>query len=490
LKPAPVASRSGLATVLFAVGWQLCLLAAAMLLPMAVDLANGHPEWQGFLASTVVTFLVGSLLLLSTRGIAGPLPPRGAFLLTTLSWLAAVFFGALPFQLGDYDLSLTDAVFETVSGLTTTGATVLVGLDTAPPGLLLWRSLLHALGGVGIIVMAIMILPFLQVGGMQLFRSESSDRSEKLLPSIASITQQIVLIYLVLFVACTMLLIASGMGGFDAVNHAFSTVSTGGFSTKDASVGAFANPMAEWVIMAFMLAAALPFSRYVAAVNGRPEALFTDTQIRFFLGLVVVAVIPLTLWLILAFDRPPLEAFRRAAFNAISVITTTGFATEDYLLWGPPAIALFLALTVVGGCTGSTAGGIKAFRFEILWITARMALQSLFMPNRVMPLRYAGRPIESDIILAVLSFLFFFMGSWGLFTVVLGALGLDLVTAISAAATALANVGPGLSATIGPAGNFQPLPDSAKWVLSLAMLLGRLEFFTVLVLLHPAFWRR
>jgi trk system potassium uptake protein TrkH len=471
-------------------GWLLCLLAAAMLIPLAVDLLAGEHDWRGFFAASGLTFFAGSLLLLATRGIAAPLPPRGAFLLTTMTWLSAVVAGALPFHLGPYELSLTDAIFESVSGLTTTGATVITRLDIAPPGLLLWRSLLQWMGGIGIIVMAIMILPFLRVGGMQLFRSESSDRSEKLLPSLGAIVQQIMLIYLLFTLACAMLLIAAGMETFDAINHAFTAVATGGFSTRDASVGAFANPAVEWTITGFMVLGSLPFIRYVAALNGRPLDLLKDTQIRFFIGSVSLAVLVMTLWLALGQGRPLLEALRRAAFNVVSIATTTGFASEDYTLWGPPAAALMLAMMITGGCTGSTTGGIKAFRFEILWISARIYLQGLFQPNRVGRATYAGRPIGTDIVIAVLSFVFFFMGSWGLLTVVLGMMGLDLVTAISAAASAIANVGPGLGPIIGPAGSFQPLSDPVKWVLSTAMLLGRLEFFTVLVLLHPDFWRR
>ena len=482
-------SAAGVSTTLFAIGCQLCLLAAAMLIPAIVDLLGGEEEWQGFMGSAVVTFVAGSLLILSARGTTGQVPLRGAFLLTTSSWVALFFFGALPFQFGPYNLSFTDAIFETVSGLTTTGATVIVRLDEAPPGLLLWRSLLHWLGGIGIIVMAILILPFLRVGGMQLFRAESSDRTEKLFPSLAAITQQIVLVYVLFTGACTLVLIAVGMTPFDAVNHAFSAVATGGFSTKDASVGAFSNPAAEWILALFMMLGSLPFIMYVALLNGRAELFFADIQIRAFLALTAVAVSALTLWLMLGLGQPWTRALRSAAFNAISIISTTGFASEDYTLWGPPAAALFLALIVVGGCTGSTAGGLKTFRFVILFQVTRVYLLSLFQPNRVQRAHYGNRPLEGEIVAAVLGFVSLFIGTWGMLTVVLGALGCDLVTAVSAAAATIANVGPGLGEFVGPAGNYRSQTDAVKWVLSFAMLLGRLEFFTVLVLLHPAFWR-
>lgn len=476
--------------ILYAVGWLLVVLAAAMLVPAAVDAAAEEADANGFFAAAGVTLFFGALLILSCRAPHPKPQVRTAFLLTTASWLAVTLFGSIPFQLVEADLSFTDAVFETMSGVTTTGSTVMAGLDDMSHGILLWRSLLHLLGGIGIVVISIVILPFLGVGGMQLFRTESSDRSAKLLPSMRGLMGRLLQVYLGLILACTVALNLAGMSFFDAFNHACATISTGGFSTRDSSVGAFANPAVDWIIILFMIAGALPMVRFVAILHGRPELFFKDRQIRLFLVFVLVATAVLTGWLMLGLHRPPLEALRLAMFNAVSVMTTTGFATTDYQLWGAPAIALFLALTIVGGCTGSTAGGLKTFRFELLWLSARLYLASLFLPSRVALPRYEGRRVDPEVINGVLSFVFFFMGAWGLFTVILGALGLDLVTAISGAATALANVGPGLGDIIGPAGNFRSLSDPVKWVLTLAMLLGRLEFFTILVLLHPAFWRR
>ena len=484
------ALRGDVVLVLYAVGWLLVVLALAMLVPATVDAARGEPAWRAFTGAAAITLFFGTLLVLSCQGPHREPQVRTAFLLTSLTWLAVALFGSLPFQIGEANLSFTDAVFETMSGITTTGSTVIVGLDRAPPGLLLWRSLLQLLGGIGIVLISVVMLPFLRIGGMQLFRSESSDRSAKLLPSMRALMGHILLVYLGLVAFCTMLLDIVGMDFFDAFNHACAALSTGGFSTRDASVGGFRSPAAEWVLVLFMIAGCLPMVRFVAVTQGRGELFLRDSQIRLFLAFTLVATAALTGWLVLALDRPPQEALRLAAFNAVSVISTTGFASADYQLWGAPAVALFLALTVVGGCTGSTAGGIKTFRFEILWLYARLYLSSLFLPSRVARPRYEGRPLDPEVINGVLSFVFFFMGSWGLFTVVLGALGLDLVTAISGSATALANVGPGLGPIIGPAGNFAPLSDPVKWTLTLAMLLGRLEFFTLLVLLHPTFWRR
>ena len=486
------ASRDGgdLAVVLLVVGWLLLALAGAMLAPAMADLVEGLDDWRAFAGSSVLTAFTGVLLVLANRQPRREVQFRSVFLLTTLSWLAVALFSSLPFQLGPYRLSVTDAVFEAMSGLTTTGSTVIVGLDMAPPGLLLWRSLLQGLGGAGIIVMAIVLLPFLRVGGMQLFRTESSDRTEKLLPSTAAVVTRIVGVYLGLILLCTLALATAGFSLFDATNHALTSLATGGFSTRDASLGGFQNPTAEWIVTLFMLLGGLPLIRFVAVLQGRGELFLRDSQIRLYLLFCLLATLVLASWLVIDQGRTPHDALRAAAFNAISIITTTGFATEDYQLWGSPAIALFLALTILGGCTGSTAGGIKTFRFEILWTAAQLYLVSLVMPSRVRRPRYGDKPIDDEIIFAVLSFVFLFIGSWGVLTVLLGALGLDLVTTLSAAATALANVGPGLGTIVGPAGNFQPLSGPVKWVLTLAMLLGRLEFFTVLVLFHPAFWRR
>ncbi len=480
----------GLDTVLYALGWLLVILAAAMLVPLLVDLAVANPDWMGFLGSSGITAFFGIALILSQRRRGHGLSLRAAFLLTASSWLVTGFFAALPFKLGGYNLSLTDAVFEAVSAMTTTGSTVITGLDLAPPGFLLWRSLLQWVGGIGIIVMALVLLPFLRIGGMQLFRSESSDRSEKVLPTTAEFVRRLVTIYVALTLFLAIALRLAGMQAFDAINHAFTSIATGGFSTRDASIAAFDSKPVQLVLLLGMLMGGLPYARYVGLAAGRAELFFRDSQIRTFLGFLFLLCGGVALWLMLARGRGPADALLAASFNLVSIVTTTGYSSEDYTLWGAPAVALVLAITVVGGCTGSTAGGIKIFRFEILWIATREYLIQLFLPNRISSPRYAGKPVTGQVIIAVLSYVFLFIGSWGLLTVLLGALGLDLVTAVSAAATTLANVGPGLGPIIGPSGNFAALGDGVKWVLLLAMLLGRLEFFTLLVLFHPQFWRR
>lgn len=475
--------------LLFIIGWLIILVGLAMLVPMATDLAADHHDWAAFAWAAAIALFLGGLLVLGNRRPDLHLGLRAVFMLTSLSWVAVALVATLPLQLGSYRLSFTDAIFEVVSGLTTTGATVIVGLDAAPPGLLLWRALLQGLGGVGIILMGMVLLPFLRVGGMQLFRTESSDRSEKLLPTTGAIVARIVLVYLTLIGLCLLALLAVGVDLFDAVVHSLTAVATGGFSTKDASVGGLANPAAEWIIVLFMLIGGLPMLRIIALLQGRPGLLVRDPQIHLFLALCLATTALFTI-ILLAQQRAPLPALRSGAFHAVALLTTTGYATEDYMLWGAPAVGLALGIMVLGGCTGSTAGGIKMFRILILSRATLHYIQQLFLPSRVHRLRFNDRPVDPEIVFAVLAFVFLFIGSWGGVTVLLALLGLDLVTAVSAAASALANVGPGLGDVIGPAGSFRDLGDPAKWLLTFAMLLGRLEFFTVLVLFHPAFWRR
>lgn len=476
--------------VFYIVGTLITVLAAAMLVPMIVDLAAGNPDWMVFAAAAAITVFFGVLLMLTNRTSHIVLNLRQTFLLTTLSWVAVCGLSAAPFMVSQVNLSLADAVFEAMSGLTTTGATVIVGLDNLPPGLLLWRSLLLWLGGIGIIGMGIAILPFLRVGGMQLFRSESSDRSDKVVPRASDLALAVGWIYLVITFVSTLLLTMAGMSPFDSLNHAMAAISTGGFSTRDASVGAWQNPLAEWILIVTMAVGGMPLARFISLSRGDPGPLWRDTQVRWYLGFLAVVSLALALWLFAKGNHAFFDAIRLSVFNVVSIVTTTGFVTDDYEKWGPLAAMTFLVLTFVGGCTGSTSGGLKIFRFEILFMILRVLLKRLYIPHMIAPLRYNGKPVDTEIMVSVMSFGFVYMATVFIIAVLLGALGLDIVTAVSGAATAVGNVGPGLGHMIGPAGNFAGLPDAAKWLLSLAMLLGRLEFFTVLVLFSAAFWRQ
>ena len=474
---------------LFITGVLLTTLAAAMLVPALADAASGDPGWRVFLASSAVTAFVGISMALSFRARRIELSIHGTFILTTLSWVALAVFASLPFAFAGLGLSVADAFFESMSGLTTTGSTVLIGLDHMSSGVLLWRALLQWLGGIGIIAMAVAVLPMLGVGGMQLFRTESSDQTEKALPRAAQLAGFITVLYAVL----TMFLIAAywavGMAPFDAVCHAMTTIATGGFSTVDGSIGQFNSTAIDMVAIAGMLVGGMPFVLYLRAVRGAPGALLRDTQVWWFLAICAAMTALFTAWLLLSRDAAPLAALRYAAFNVISVITGTGYATADYGQWGGLAVTVMFFLMFVGGCTGSTTGGIKVFRYQVLFSAARVHIGHLARPHGVFVARYNGKPIPEGVSSAVLGLFFMF---FAVFAVTAGALalhGLDFVTALSGAATAVTNVGPALGPIIGPSGTFAPLSDSAKWVLSAAMLLGRLELFTVLVLFLPSFWR-
>ncbi|MDF2970783.1 MAG: potassium transporter TrkH [Microvirga sp.] len=477
--------------VLHIVGRMLLALAAAMLLPALADLVADNPDWRAFLLGSSVTFACAAALTYLTRcRLSGGLTLRQAFVLTPLAWTAIALFGALPLYISDYAQlrdSFTNAFFESMSGLTTTGSTVIVGLDAAPPGILLWRALLQWLGGIGIVGVAIAILPALGVGGMQLFRTESSDRSEKVMPRVREIATAIGLVYLGLTLMCGVLYWLAGMTPFEALVHGLTTLSTGGFSTSDGSMGNFA-PAAQWVGTVFMLAGGIPFVLYVRILR-RERDILRNTQARAYLGFLLAMSLGLAAWLVLSGRYGVEEAVRLAAFNVVSVVTTTGFATTDYSLWGNAAIGIFFGLTFVGGCTGSTAGGIKIFRFEVMVTVLRSYLRQLMYPKGVFRRIYAGRLLPEDVVASVVVFFAFFFACYSAITILLMALDLDFLTSASAAVTALANVGPGLGPTIGPAGNFATVPDAAKWVLAFAMLLGRLELFTVLILFFPQFWR-
>ena len=476
-------------TIFFIIGLLLAAVAGGMLLPALADLAGGHDDWQVFVASALVTGFIAGALILTNRGDLPPLSVKQAFLLTSLSWLALTGFAALPFAFSELNLSYTDAFFEAMSGLTTTGATILTGLDNAPPGILLWRALLQWFGGIGIIVMAISVLPMLNVGGMQLFRLESSDTSEKILPRTAQIAGSITRLYFGITLACVVAYALAGMNLFDAVAHAMTTIATGGFSTRDASLGAFA-PEVAMVAVAFMLMSSLPFVAYLQLVNRKFDKFVQDAQIRTFLVLALVATLSMWAYQLSLGIATPDSAFLAAAFNTISILTGTGYATTDYGAWGPFAIGVFFVLTFIGGCAGSTACGLKIFRLQVIFKAGWRYIRQLTLPNGVFVIRYNGRVLDDEVANSVVAFVLIFILSFSAVAVSLSLMGLEPVTALSAAAAAIANVGPGLGPEIGPTGTYADLPDRAKWVLSFGMLLGRLEFLTVLVMFSPSFWRR
>lgn len=467
-------------------------LSFAMLIPAGVDLYYGNEDWQAFAFSA---FFLGGLALavaMATQGRPPPASSRFGFLLINMLWLTMAIAGAIPFlATSSIEMSLADAVFESVSGVTTTGATVINGLDNAAPGLLVWRSLLCFMGGLGVIALGLFLLPFLNIGGITYFRIESSDIEDRPFERFATFATSLIGIYSALVFSCTVCFVIAGMDGFSAINHAMSTVATGGFSTHDTSFARYVdNPAVLWTAIVFMFIGALPFSiMMLFALRGRFDAI-RDPQIRVFAGYAFVLAVAIAIYLRISTGMPFFKALTQSTFNFLSLITTTGYSTEDYTQWGPFAVACAFVATFLGGCSGSTTGGIKAYRFLILFELMANGLRRLIYPNTVLPVRYGDRPVSDDMQRAVVLFISSFFVIWMIGTVLLAATGLDFVTATTGALACLTNVGPGLGDIIGPVGNFSGVPAPAKWVLSLLMLLGRLEILAVLVVMSPAFWTR
>ncbi len=474
--------------VIFVTGILLSTLALAMIIPAVVDAAVGHSDWLVFTAAAGVTMFIGVSLMLTTRTGFRSFSLRQAFVMTNLAWLVIALFGALPFRFSELELSFTDAFFESMSGVTTTGSTIIVGLDHAPPGILLWRAILQWLGGIGIIVMAIAILPILQVGGMQMFRVEAFE-TDKVMPRAAQIATGISVVYACLTGIAAIILWSLGMTGFEALTHAMTSIATGGFSTSDASVGHFDSAAIDWSMSLFMVLGSVPFVLYLRMLRGDLLSLFRDSQVRWLLAILAASILLVAYWLWARDIMNVPDALRYSAFNVISLMTGSGFSTADFGQWGGFVMAHLFVLMFIGGCAGSTTCGIKIFRCQVLYATANAQVRRLIQPHGVFFAYYNKKPIPDTVAESVMSFFFLFVIIFGLLAMGLGLTGLDFVTAVSGAATAIANVGPGLGDVIGPSGTFAPLPDDAKLLLCAGMLLGRLELFTVLILMAPAFWR-
>lgn len=460
----------------------LVLLAVAALM-LVVGLIFAETR-EIFVLSALLEAVIGGSVALAVYGNMGEFRRAHTFLLTSTVWLSASFAGAVPLYV--YGLSPVDAIFEGFSAVTTTGSTVMSGLDTTPRGILLWRAILQSLGGIGFVVAGMAFLPALRVGGMQLFRTESSDRSGKEFATARAVALATFAVYLSLIVLCMLAYLAFGMSPFDAVTHALTTLSTGGFSNYDASFGNFDSAWLQWTATLFMLAGGLPFMWYLRVLRHRQ---FASEQVALMLKTLGAVIGLMTLWLWWTGPHGLAEALRMVSFNVISVVTTTGYATTDYTAWGPVAVVVFFGLTAVGGSTGSTAGGAKAMRWIIMARAIRVGVRRVAFPHGVFTIRYEGRRVEQDVVDGVMSFFTFFFVSVGGMAVALSLMGLDLETALSGALTAIANVGPGIGDTIGPSGNFASLGDGPKLLLAFGMYVGRLEMLTVYALLMPALWR-
>ncbi len=477
--------------VIFIVGFLLCTLGLGMLLPTLADLYAGHDDWRAFAMSALITLFFGGVMVLCTVQDRGQMTinRKQGFLMIVSAWVLLSLFSAVPLWLSGTGLSFTDAVFEAVSGITTTGATVITGLQDMPPGILLWRAILQWLGGIGVVLMAMSIMPFLKVGGMQLFETEMTE-SEKALPRAARMAASIGWIYLILSAACVVLYYLAGMNAFDALTHAMTTISTGGYSTYDTSFSHYHEPWIEIVAIVFMILGGLPFVLYLKAATGNYRPLMQDTQVRWFLAILAFTIMIMCIYHAIARDMPLGQSLLPVSFNVVSVMTGTGFMNEDFNAWGHLPVSIFFFLMFIGACAGSTTCGIKIFRFQVLYAIAIVQVKRLLYPHGVFVPYYNHRPMPDGVPASVMSFFFLFALTFAVVTLALSFVGLDFMTALSGAATSISNMGPGLGEIIGPSGTFKPLPDSAKWILVVSMIVGRLEIFTVLVLFTPYFWRR
>ena len=476
-------------TVFFLIGILLIVLGGSMLAPYALQVILKEGS-HSFISASFVTIFIGVLFVLANLEKEFKLNLRQTFLFSSLAWVMVATFGSLPFLLSSQDFSLSEAFFESMSGITTTGATIISDLDNSPKSILLWRAIMQWLGGIGIVVMAITILPLLKVGGMQLFKMEGPDSTEKILPRTIEVAAIIISTYIILTFLCGFFYWIFGMSIFDSVSHSMTTIATGGFSTHNESIGFFNNSNIEIVASIFIILGSIPFISYLKFVQGNKSVFFQDVQIKGLVYLLIISTIIMFLYLlIINYESSIFDKVRISSFNVISILSGTGYVTDDFGLWGKFSLVFFLLLMFIGGCAGSTACGIKIFRLQMLLIFLKNQIKRLISPNSVIITKYNNQKISDNFINSVIIFIFSFLFIFLIIAMLLSISGLDFITSISGAASSISNVGPGLGDVIGPNGNYKDIPDISKWILSVGMLLGRLELFAVLVLFFPSFWR-
>ena len=476
-------------TVFFTLGILQVILGLAMIIPIIIQLIYSELD-SSFISSGIITIVFGILFFLSNLDHDKILNLPQAFLLTALSWLSVAIFGSLPFIFSDLNLNITDAFFESMSGITTTGSTVITNLDIAPKSILLWRAILQWLGGIGIILMAITLMPIMNVGGMQLLKISSNDTAEKILPKSKEISLRLILIYSTLTLICAFFYKIFGMNFFDSLTHSMTTIATGGFSNYNESIGYFDSIFIETTSMVFILLGSLPFIAYLKFLSGDKKIFFYDTQIKTFFKIVFFSIIILFIYLLIINRSFNDVSLRSVSFNVISILTGTGYVTKNFNQWGSFPLTFFIVLMFIGGCAGSTACGIKIFRIQLLYHFLINQLKKIIYPRGIFIIKYDKSNIDDKFMSSVISFIFLYVVIFFVLTAILSLTGLDFITSISGAATSISNVGPGLGETIGPNGNFSSLSNPSKWALSLGMILGRLELFAILVLFIPSFWRK
>ena len=473
-------------TVFFTLGILQIILGIFMLIPIFVQFFFKEID-SSFFGASIITIIFGTLFFLSNLDHDKKLSLQQAFLLTALSWLSIAIFGSLPLIFSEVNFSFTNAFFESMSGITTTGSTIIPNLEQMPKAILLWRAILQWLGGIGIIVMAITLMPIMNVGGMQLFKISNSDSSEKILPKSKEIALRLIYIYSGLTTLCAISYKILGMDTFDSITHSMTTIATGGFSNYNDSIGFFNSFSIEISAMIFIILGSLPFIAYIKFLNGDRKIFFSDIQIRTFLKIILISILILSIYLL--FDKSSELNLRTVLFNVISILTGTGYVNAQFDNWGGFPLIIFIGLMFIGGCAGSTTCGIKIFRFQILYSFILNQLKKIIYPKGVFVLKYNQSPVDDKFTASIISFIYMYLVIFFTITALLSLTGLDFITSISGAATSISNVGPGLGSTIGPNGNFSSLPDISKWILSFAMILGRLELFAILVLFLPSFWR-
>ena len=475
-------------TVFFTLGILQIILGVSMSIPIIIQIIYSELD-SSFLGAGIITIIFGVLFFLSNLGHDKKLNLQQAFLLTALSWLSIAVFGSLPFIFSSLQLNVTDAFFESMSGITTTGSTIITNLEESPKAILFWRAILQWLGGIGIIVMAITLMPIMNVGGMQLFKISSNDSSEKILPKSKEIALRLIVIYSILTLFCTITYKSFGMNFFDSITHSMTTIATGGFSNYNESIGYFNNAKIEIASIFFIILGSIPFISYIKFLNGDRKIFFSDVQIKAFIKIILISTLILFVYLI--FQNKDLSeiSLRSISFNVISILTGTGYVTKEFDNWGSFPLIFFLILMFIGGCAGSTACGVKIFRIQILYLFLVNQLKKIIYPRGIFIVKYDNNNVDDKFMASIISFIYLYIIIFFLITALLSISGLDFITAISGAATSISNVGPGLGPLIGPNGNFALLPDIAKWILSLGMILGRLELFAILVLFLPSFWR-
>ena len=473
-------------TVFYTLGILQIILGVSMFIPIIAQFIYSEVD-SSFFGASIITIIFGALFFLSNLDHNKKLNLQQSFLLTALSWFSIAIFGSLPFIFSTIELSITDAFFESMSGITTTGSTIISDLEKTPKGILLWRAILQWLGGIGIIIMAITLMPIMNVGGMQLFRISSIDSSEKILPKSKEVALRLIYIYSGLTAICAITYLVCGMNKFDSLTHSMTTIATGGFSNYNQSIGYFNSVSIEISSMIFIILGSLPFIAYIKFINGNRKIFISDIQIRTFLKIIIVSIIILSFYLLI--NNTDNFNLRSIFFNTISILTGTGYINSEFDSWGSFPLTLFLALMFIGGCAGSTTCGIKIFRIQILYLFIARQLKKIIYPKGVFLIKYDQNAVDDKFIASIISFIYFYFVIFFILTALLSLTGLDLITSISGAATSISNVGPGLGPIIGPNGNFSSLPDVSKWILTIGMIMGRLELFAILVLFLPSFWR-